>query len=105
MIDAKQLTNVEIIYREDLKNKLLVAIPKTPYHILFSYTKKNNKWRATLVQIMTNKRKTIAEKLNDNGVAELTTFILTHGMPQMKRNTFKAFTEYLKRKIQKNTKK
>lgn len=59
----RDLTNVEIIYNEDLKNKLLIKIPHTKYHLLATYKKSTQKWSILALELTSTKRKLVAKEV------------------------------------------
>jgi len=102
-MNIENLTNVEILYNSNLKNKILIQIPKTNFHILCSYIKKNNAWNIHIVELISTKRKQIASKVSKKTVSETVERVLKEGMNNSFKNkrNFKQISEEIKTKIQK----
>ena len=70
-------TNVEIMFKENLEDKLLVQIPRTQFHILGEVIKKNE-WKVSLVNLMSSSRRIIGDKITDLDLSLIIARVLSH---------------------------
>ncbi len=102
-MNLKEFTNAEILYHEDLKNKVLIQVPNTKYHILCSYIKSNNTWTMHLVDLISGKRTSLAT----GATQELASFMIKKITEDGKSlslkytKTFKMFSQHLAKEINK----
>lgn len=68
-MEIGELTNAEILYHSDLKNKVLASIPHTPFHILCVYGKATDTWDMYLIELISSKRKVIGRNMPQEQVA------------------------------------
>ena len=101
---VKDLTNAEILYKSDLKNKVLIQVPNTKFHILCSYIKSTDKWDIHLMELISSKRKKLAENLQEKIVSAFVTKIVNDGQNLSLKytTTIKIFSQYLTKQIKKN---
>lgn len=91
------LTNVELLYNEDLKNKILVKIGGTKYHMLCTYVKKTDLWNAHIIEMVSSKRKIIAQQINEADLAKLINHTLNSPIRSYKHlDNIKEFAEELR---------
>ena len=70
-------TNVEILYNSDLKNKILVQIPQTKYHVLCTYKKSKRLWNIHVLELLSAKRKIVCENVTPEVITEMVHNILS----------------------------
>lgn len=106
-MDLKELTNVELLYHEDLKNKVLIQIPNTPYHILCTYIKKSDKWNIHVLELLSSKRKKIADNVIQSVATEIIKRTVDNGKNQALKHSEKieTFANELKQTIYRFSKK
>jgi len=74
-MNIENITNVEILYNTNLKNKGLVKIPKTNYHLIYSKTR-TGLWNLHMIEMMGCKRKALIRQIEEGKLAEIINYIL-----------------------------
>lgn len=91
-MNLEKFTNVEILFHEDLKNKVLIRVPKTPYHVLCTYLKTTGGWNVHVLELTSTKRKQIAHNITNDAASNLVEWILKDGnIPHMKQGSKRDF--------------
>lgn len=106
-MDLKELTNIELLYHADLKNKVLIQIPNTPYHILCTYVKKSDTWNLHILELLSTKRKKIATNVTQETATEIIKRTTADGKTRSLKHVGKInqFAENLKSTVNKQNKK
>lgn len=101
-MNIENLTNVEILWDSNLKNKLLIQIPHTHYHILCTYIKTKKVWNAYIIELTSTKRKQIGCNISKDTASLLIEQVLKEGQHTTLKNkkNFKALTQEFKQKIE-----
>lgn len=83
-MDIKDLTNSEILYHADLKNKVLVKVPNTRFHILCTLVKSTELWNAHIIDMMSSRRKLIAKQIEQRNLTKLIMGVLDGTLKEYK---------------------
>jgi superfamily I DNA and/or RNA helicase len=105
-MNIENLTNVEIIYNTNLKNKLLIQIPHTQFHILCTYKKKSAAWDVYVLELTSTKRKKIGSNISKESVAMVVEQTIKDGKNKAfkNKNNIGKLSEEIKYKIEQNNK-
>lgn len=100
-MNIKDFTNAEILYHSDLKNKVLIQVPNTRYHILCSYIKSKDGWDMHLMDLLSSKRKKLADSVPLSIANYMVTKVVNDGLNLSLKYAveFKMFSQHLIKQI------
>lgn len=75
-MNIKNLTNVEILYNCDLKNKMLIKVPNTKFHLICTLIQRTGLWNLHIIELESTRRKLLAKQVNTEKMEKLINYII-----------------------------
>ncbi len=75
-MNIKDLLGIELLYREGIDNKVLMKIPNTKFHLIFTYVKSKDSWNVHALELMSTKRAVIATGITKQAASSLAEMFL-----------------------------
>ena len=65
-MNIENLKNIELLYKQDLEGKIVVKIPNTIFHLIFTHVKTSDKWKIHVLELYSARRVLIGNNFTRN---------------------------------------